>query len=70
MCEGGREGPFSTDLGLFSGLSRLPRATSGPGGGLASTGGKFEAPLDFSFFFDVFSFFSFSVFVGVVGVLS
>lgn len=58
---------LSTDLGLFRGLSRRPRATRGPGGGLASTGGKTGAPLDFSFFFDVFSFLSFSVLVGVVG---
>lgn len=58
---------LSTDLGLFKGLSRRPRATRGPGGGLASTGGKTGAPLDFSFFFDVFSFLSFSILVGVVG---
>ena len=59
--------PLSTDLGLFTGFSRRPSATRGPGGGLASTGGNDAAPFDF--FFD-FSFFSFSGLVGVVGMSS
>ena len=60
-----------TDLGLFRGLSRRPRATSGPGGGFDSTGGKFTAPFeDLSFFFDGLSFLSLSFLVGVEGALS
>ena len=73
VCEREKKAPFSTDLALFNGLSRRPRATSGPGGGFASTGGKTGAPFDddFSFFFGGLSFFSpLSVLVGVVGALS
>ena len=64
MRERERSDPVSTDLGLLRGLSRRPRATSGPGGGFASTGGSTGAPFDFSFFLNDFSFLSFSGFVG------
>ena len=60
----------STDLGLFRGLSRRPRATRGPGGGFASTGGNAAAAFDRLSLFFGRSFFSLSILVGVWGASS